>query len=56
MKLESKHYEKEWLVTEKAVYNAMKWGGSKAEAEEPIKPKAHTPSTSSKPRLLLMDV
>ena len=56
MKLESKHYEKEWLMAEKAVYNAMKSGGRKAEAEEPIKPKAHTPSTSSKFCLSLTDV
>ena len=43
MKLQSKHHEKEWLVVEKAACNAMKGKKSKAKANEPTKPKAHTP-------------
>ena len=56
MKLESKHYEKECLVVEKAMYNAMKGEKSKAKAKEPTKLKAHTPSASSEFCLSLMDV
>ena len=56
MKLESEHNEKEWLVVEKAVCNAIKGEKSKAKAKEPTKPKAHTPGTSSEFFLLLMSV
>ena len=44
MKLESKHYEKEWLVVEKAACNAMKGKKGKSKGKEPTKPKAHTPA------------
>ena len=56
MKLESKHHEKEWRVVEKAACSAMKGEKSKAKAKESIKPKAHTPGTSSEFCLSLMDV
>ena len=46
MKLESKDNEKERLVVEKAVCNAMKGKNGKAKVKEPTKWKAHTPGTS----------
>ena len=56
MKLESEHSEKERLEVEKVVRNAIKGEKGKAKAKEPIKPKAHTPGTSSEFCLSLMDV
>ena len=56
MKLESEHSEKERLEVEKVVRNAMKGKKGKAKANEPTKPKAHTPGTSPESCLPLIGV